>query len=617
MEEFVGGLWHKLITRAAQRQYPQAAVRLADIERTAGVLFRAFGGEPGLRVAAAAPTRHGARRRLLARIAGTDERAEHACRDEETLQLPPQIALFAQSSLNRDLYFWLIALAANDRDSVEPWIVRNQNATQAALARYPGLGPRYRRLVDAALSQRIAIERLPQDEACVEQAIRAALRRPGSVSALPANTPRKTRPPQPVPLWLYPTEQSLAAAQRRAAEDAAAEQEGGGAPTADADRKRLRARRTESPEGKNGFLMVFRAESLLSWADYLRLDRPLDDDPDPDAARRAQDLDELAVTRDRRTTASRIKFDLDLPSAAQDDLPLGEGILLPEWDFRKRLLRPDYCRVRPMVARDAAPCALPAHLKKPAQRLRWQFSALQPVRRWLKSQPDGQEPDVDACVRAHADRIAGSCGREAGTYLAQLPCERDLACLVLADLSLSTDAWVSDHARVIDVVKDSLTLFAEALSATGDAFGLYGFSSLKRGNVRVHGIKTFSENYDGVIRGRIAALKPGYYTRLGAAIRYATRLLEEQRAALRLLLILTDGKPNDTDHYEGRYGIEDTRVAVTEAHSRGLRPFCVTVDREGEAYLPHLFGPAGFTVIRKPQELPARLPQLYAQLTRR
>jgi nitric oxide reductase NorD protein len=80
---------------------------------------------------------------------------------------------------------------------------------------------------------------------------------------------------------------------------------------------------------------------------------------------------------------------------------------------------------------------------------------------------------------------------------------------------------------------------------------------------------------------------------------------------------LTDGKPNDTDHYEGRYGIEDTRVSVMEARERGLRPFCVTIDCEGEAYLPHLFGPAGFTIIRKPEELPARLPRLYAQLTQR
>lgn len=616
MEEFVGGLWHRVITRAAQRDYPAAAVELAQIEKTAGVLFRAFGGEPGLRVAAASETRHGARRRLLQRIAGSAERSAHARRDEETLELPPRIACYPQEPLNRDLYLWLIALAAADRASDAPWIERNQAATAAALARFPGFAPRYRRLVEAELAARIPPQGLPPPEAAVEQAIRQALRQPGSIAALPP-LPVKGRPPQPVPLWLYPSFKALDLAQRRAAEQTLSQSAEKDEGTRGAKRKRHKARRSDAQADKGGFLMLFRAESLFSWAEFIRVNRPEDDDPDPASGRHADEMDELAIADQGETTASRVKFDLDLPSAAQDDLPLGEGILLPEWDFRRRLMRTDYCRVQPLVARDAPPCPLPPHLRKPAQKLRWQFSALQPVRRWLKSQPEGQELDLDACVRAHADRVAGSRGREAGTYLAQLPAERDLACLVLADLSLSTDAWVGDHARVIDVIKDTLTLFAEALTATGDALALYGFSSLKRSNVRVHQIKGFDESYDGAIRARVAALKPGYYTRLGAAIRHATQLLEAQPSQVRLLLILTDGKPNDTDHYEGRYGIEDTRVAVIEARQRGLRPFCVTIDREGEAYLPHLFGPAGFTVIRKPEELPARLPQLYAQLTHR
>ena len=102
---------------------------------------------------------------------------------------------------------------------------------------------------------------------------------------------------------------------------------------------------------------------------------------------------------------------------------------------------------------------------------------------------------------------------------------------------------------------------------------------------------------------------------LGAALRHATRLLDKQPQAMRLLLLLSDGKPHDIDLYEGRYGIEDTRVALIEARERGIRPFCVTIDREGASYLPHLFGPGGYTVLRRPDELPARLPVLYAQLT--
>ena len=116
-------------------------------------------------------------------------------------------------------------------------------------------------------------------------------------------------------------------------------------------------------------------------------------------------------------------------------------------------------------------------------------------------------------------------------------------------------------------------------------------------------------------RGRIGALKPGFYTRIGAGIRYATQILAKRPESLKLLLILSDGKPNDVDHYEGRYGIEDTRMSLNAARQEGVRPFCVTIDKEGQGYLPHLFGPAGYTILRKPSELPARLPLLYAQLT--
>ena len=112
MEEFIGGLWHRFITRAASRSHPEAAVKLAEIERTAGILFRALGGDSGLRVAAAAEVEHGARRSWLARIAHTGEKVAQAARDDETLRLPAEIALFPERRLNRDLYLWLIAQGA-------------------------------------------------------------------------------------------------------------------------------------------------------------------------------------------------------------------------------------------------------------------------------------------------------------------------------------------------------------------------------------------------------------------------------------------------------------------------------------------------------------------------
>ncbi|MDS4028537.1 MAG: VWA domain-containing protein [Candidatus Contendobacter sp.] len=609
MEEHVGALWHRFITHAAQHHYPDAAVTLAEIEKTAGLLFRAFGGDPGLRVAPAAATRHGARRRWLARVAGLGEKVELACRDAETLQLPAKLALLPRRDLNRDLYLWLIALAAA-HDAVDPdapWWRQNQQGTLIALHRYPGLQSRYRRLVTAVLPLRISLERLPPDEAAQEIALRQALREPGSILDLPA----ARRPPQPIPLWLYPAPAPTVA--RSQPRDAGGAKAGGG--STERDRQRRRAEYVDLPERKNSFLLPFRAESLLSWAEFVRVNRPTDDDPEPNAARAADDMDVLSVTRDGASTASRVRFDLDLPAASEDDLPLGPGIKLPEWDYRKRALVPDYCCVQEMLARRAAPYELPPPLRRDAQRLRRQFEILRPGRGWRRAQPDGEELDLDACVRHAADRAAAGHGQERGLYRQLARQERDLACLLLADLSLSTDAWVNNQGRVIEVIRDSLFLFSEALAVTGDRFALYGFSSRKRQHVRVHRIKAFAERYTASIRGRINAIKPGYYTRMGAAVRHATGLLGQQPAARRLLLLLTDGKPNDLDQYEGRYGIEDTRMALLEARREGLRPFCVTIDQEADDYLPYLFGKDGFVLIRHPEDLPRQLLLLYTRLT--
>lgn len=618
MEEWIGGIWDRWITQTARRDHPAAAVHLKDIEKTLGVIFRALGGDAGLRIAAAADATHGGRRRLLERIAGVHERAAHAALDAETLCLPPKIAVFPAPAFNRDLYVWLAAMAGSAGPALlgayaSEWIVRNQFAAWATLQRYPGLAPRYRRLVEALLAERIAPEKMPADEAAQERAVRMALVDPGSVAELPPLTRAKAKSLQPVPLWLYPAPPAETRVRR---DPPANESEGADAPKEQqVENKRYQVERTEMPENESPMILLFRAESLLSWAEYLKVNRALDEDENPDAGRAAESLDKLTLADSDQRVASKVRFDLDLPAAAEDDAVLGPGIPLPEWDWKRQVMKPDFCRLQTMVARESEPQPLPERLRRHARKLKNQFAALAPVRRWQKAQPDGTELDIDACVRIAADRLAGWHFAGAGAYLNHRPTERDLACLVLADLSLSTDAYANDEQKVIDVIRDSLMLFGEALSSTGDKFAFYGFSSLKRNFVRFHEIKPFERPLDAVARGRIAALKPGYYTRIGAAVRRSVQLLEKQPANRRLLLILSDGKPHDIDLYEGRYGIEDTRMALIEAREAGIKPFCVTIDREGAGYLPHLFGPAGYTIVRKPEDLPDRLPLLYAQLT--
>ncbi len=119
-----------------------------------------------------------------------------------------------------------------------------------------------------------------------------------------------------------------------------------------------------------------------------------------------------------------------------------------------------------------------------------------------------------------------------------------------------------------------------------------------------------------IVERRIAALRPGYYTRIGAALRHASAQLAKRPNRKRLLIVLTDGKPNDVDHYEGRFGLEDTRRAVREARRGGVAVFGVTVDREAQSYFPVIFGRGGYAIVGRIARLPAALPAIYRQLMR-
>jgi nitric oxide reductase NorD protein len=365
--------------------------------------------------------------------------------------------------------------------------------------------------------------------------------------------------------------------------------------------------------------MVFRLENLFSFSEFVPVDRAGDDTDEEDAESVADDLDVISVSKNRQAASSSIKFDLDLPSNEHDDLKLGEGILLPEWDYRKQAYHQNFCCLQPMINQlddHQESASLPAHLVADAAKLRRQFSGLKPVRQWLNRQQDGDELDLDSWMHYLADKDAGVSSGEQGFYRSFNNQARDLSCLILADLSLSTDAYINNKQRVIDVVQDSLQLLCEALASTGDRFSIYGFSSLKRERVRFNMIKNFNERYSENIRGRIQNLKPGYYTRMGAAIRQSIKILSAEKSHQRVLMIITDGKPNDLDLYEGRYGVEDTRMAIIEAKQAGLQPFCVTIDEEADEYLPHLFGKNGFVVIKDPAQLPKELPRLYVNLTK-
>jgi nitric oxide reductase NorD protein len=182
-----------------------------------------------------------------------------------------------------------------------------------------------------------------------------------------------------------------------------------------------------------------------------------------------------------------------------------------------------------------------------------------------------------------------------------------MAIMLLVDASGSTDGWIAANRRIIDVEREALLLVCIALQSMGEPYAVQAFSGEGPHGVTVRAIKRFDEPYGNPVARRIAALEPEQYTRAGAAIRHASMLLMKQRATHRLLLLLSDGKPNDVDLYEGRYGVEDTRQAVVEAGLQGIFPFCLTVDRQAADYLPAIFGARQYGLLTRPEMLPVVL----------
>ena len=623
MEEHVGQLWDKLITRISDRSYKESTVTLSQISKPLGIFFRALGGDGALRIVESTATQHYAKRNWRHRAAGTGKYVELSWQDEDTLHLPRQINAFPSIELNKDLYYWLAAINAHSLENpsarergLQGWFTYSQTLTQEVLQRFPGLQSRYKRLVTAYLQSRIMDENFTEEEQAQEDAITQALENPGSIRQLPVTR----HAPKPVMLWPHPNPPEIAdlSSKKNSLDDQDDDDSSPSKPEKKKqENKRRNAERVDMPDGKDG-LILHRFESIFGFSEFLNVNRSTEDDDEADqdsADKNADDMDFLSVARDNKTKGGKVKFDLDLPAESEDEVVFESDVMLPEWDYKKQIMLDDYCSVINYVHHTGESGELPERLRRTAKKLRQQLEALTTKRVWHRHQSEGSELDLDAYINYIGERYSGHKVEQPDLYQQLRSSERDLSCLLLADFSLSTDTWLSNDARIIDVIRDTLFLFSESLRNTGDQFSIYGFSSRNRGHIRFNTLKTFQESYNGLVRARIQAIKPGFYTRMGAAIRYAASKLEIQDTQQRLLLILTDGKPNDLDRYEGRYGVEDTRRAIHETKAKGLQTFCITIDDQGGEYLPHIFGNNGYTIIRKPEHLPQKLPILYANLT--
>jgi hypothetical protein len=283
------------------------------------------------------------------------------------------------------------------------------------------------------------------------------------------------------------------------------------------------------------------------------------------------------------------------------------GATYPEWDVRRGRYRAAWCTVA-----EAAPRADGAELVSDSgAALRRPLARLGVGRLPTCRQRHGGDIDVDAAIEARVDHLAGL-PHEDTVYVESLRRRRDLAVLVLLDVSGSAGEPGTGGRPVHEHQRAVAAALTSAVHDLGDRVALYGFRSRGRSAVQLLRVKAFDDHLDGQVRRRLGGLTPGAYTRLGAAIRHGTAVLEARAGTpRRLLVVLSDGFAYDHG-YEGRYGEADARRALVEARQRGVGCLCLSVGADADPVaLRRVFGPAAHATVPQPEELPGLIGPLF------
>ena len=309
------------------------------------------------------------------------------------------------------------------------------------------------------------------------------------------------------------------------------------------------------------------------------------------------------------------------PQDGRHGTSLGSGrFVYDEWDGLIRDYRPQWCQVIEQAGVEGSPDFVDDTFQTygPMVRLiRRYFETIRPEAfRRLGRQSNGEDIDLDALVNWMVDRRHGLEPSDQ-VYSTRQKHDRQVAVAFLVDMSGSTGRQIGSRARpVIDIEKEGLLLLSEALSAIGDQYAIYGFSGQSRQAVDIHVLKDFEHRAGGRVGLKISGVKPRQQNRDGAAIRHATHRLMQQAAKVRLLILISDGKPLDDD-YADEYSLEDTKMALREARLKGIHPFCITIDQAATDYVKRMYGDIGFLVVDEVESLPTRLPKIYQRLTAR
>ncbi|MEX2568748.1 MAG: VWA domain-containing protein [Cyclobacteriaceae bacterium] len=301
-------------------------------------------------------------------------------------------------------------------------------------------------------------------------------------------------------------------------------------------------------------------------------------------------------------------------SESSDASSTGSSFLYDEWDFKKRAYKPGFCKVYTRTRQKSDKAYYNRTITKYASTLaglRKMLTSVNNKRKQLRRQRQGDAFDLDALIDFYTDLHTRKTPSES-IYLSQRKREKDLSLVLLLDISLSSDGYVANN-RVIDVEKEVSILFGEILNEFQIDFAIDGFYSKTRNAASYISLKDFHEPWEQS-KGMIGAAEPQGYTRIGAAIRHAGMRLDQRPGSNKWVVLLSDGKPNDYDKYEGNYGIQDTKQALRELHERNIHTYALAIEAQARYYLPQMFGHNQYQILSRPEELLHSLVYLYERI---
>ncbi len=299
--------------------------------------------------------------------------------------------------------------------------------------------------------------------------------------------------------------------------------------------------------------------------------------------------------------------------SAQND-ETGFFINYDEWDHKKRAYLPEYCRVYPKTQLKADSDYYNNTIQKNATTLmglRKMLTNINNKMQQQRRQTDGAELDIDAIMDLYVDVHARRTPSEK-IYLSSKKKDKDLSILLLLDLSLSSDGYAANN-RVIDVEKEVSILFGEILDEFNIDFSIDGFYSKTRNFSTYITLKEFGEDWRQA-RNKIGAVQPNGYTRIGAALRHAGARMALRPTKNKWIILLSDGKPNDYDRYEGQHGIHDVKQALRELNQNNVNTYALAIEAQAKYYLPQMFGHNHYQILTTPTELLKSLVKLYEKI---